>query len=238
VFQPPRRRADFAVGPVVGTQGTSEGLGRDPAFAGDAKGRRVDRVAEAAEEAQAAIGFTFDPAKVTRKAIVDRFDDAIVSEFGADADVHTRWVEGLGDSPLFGGRPAEAKVGAPPSCKLVAPSRKWSGRLDSNQRPPAPKAGALPGCATPRPEEGDYPTSRNEGAGLGDWAMSRRKRGPNRLRQGSCAPQQAALKSRATLYPQPASPHLTRQRPDDVERDRTHAVRSYTKSQARRRGRA
>ena len=28
--------------------------------------------------------------------------------------------------------------------------RIWSGRLDSNQRPPAPKAGALPGCATPR----------------------------------------------------------------------------------------
>ena len=28
--------------------------------------------------------------------------------------------------------------------------RKWSGRLDSNQRPPAPKAGALPNCATPR----------------------------------------------------------------------------------------
>ena len=27
---------------------------------------------------------------------------------------------------------------------------EWSGRLDSNQRPPAPKAGALPGCATPR----------------------------------------------------------------------------------------
>ena len=26
----------------------------------------------------------------------------------------------------------------------------WSGRLDSNQRPPAPKAGALPDCATPR----------------------------------------------------------------------------------------
>jgi hypothetical protein len=25
-----------------------------------------------------------------------------------------------------------------------------SGRLDSNQRPPAPKAGALPSCATPR----------------------------------------------------------------------------------------
>ena len=28
---------------------------------------------------------------------------------------------------------------------------KWSGREDLNLRPPAPKAGALPGCATPRP---------------------------------------------------------------------------------------
>ncbi len=26
----------------------------------------------------------------------------------------------------------------------------WSGRLDSNQRPSAPKADALPDCATPR----------------------------------------------------------------------------------------
>ena len=31
-----------------------------------------------------------------------------------------------------------------------AQNEKWSGRLDSNQRPPAPEAGALPGCATPR----------------------------------------------------------------------------------------
>ena len=29
---------------------------------------------------------------------------------------------------------------------------KWSGRGDLNSRPPAPKAGALPGCATPRHE--------------------------------------------------------------------------------------
>src|SRR5688500_8284714 len=29
-------------------------------------------------------------------------------------------------------------------------SRHWSGREDSNLRPPAPKAGALPDCATPR----------------------------------------------------------------------------------------
>jgi hypothetical protein len=28
----------------------------------------------------------------------------------------------------------------------------WSGRPDSNRGPPAPKAGALPGCATPRRE--------------------------------------------------------------------------------------
>ena len=27
---------------------------------------------------------------------------------------------------------------------------KWSGRLDSNQRPLAPHASALPSCATPR----------------------------------------------------------------------------------------
>src|SRR5438270_11744914 len=33
---------------------------------------------------------------------------------------------------------------------LGAPICKKSGREDSNLRPPAPKAGALPGCATPR----------------------------------------------------------------------------------------
>ena len=30
---------------------------------------------------------------------------------------------------------------------------EWSGHPDLNWRPPAPKAGALPGCAMPRPEE-------------------------------------------------------------------------------------
>jgi hypothetical protein len=29
-------------------------------------------------------------------------------------------------------------------------AKRWSGRPDSNRGPPAPKAGALPGCATPR----------------------------------------------------------------------------------------
>ena len=43
-------------------------------------------------------------------------------------------------------------------CDRNGPIEKWSGRLDSNQRPPAPKAGALPGCATPRPVKIlDYP---------------------------------------------------------------------------------
>ena len=33
---------------------------------------------------------------------------------------------------------------------------EWSGRLDLNQRPPAPEAGALPGYATPRHYTGKY----------------------------------------------------------------------------------
>src|SRR5277367_329189 len=40
------------------------------------------------------------------------------------------------------------------ACNLM---RSWSGRGDLNSRPPAPKAGALPGCATPRHEvRNDY----------------------------------------------------------------------------------
>src|SRR5690606_7722531 len=34
--------------------------------------------------------------------------------------------------------------------QAALPAEKWSGRQDSNLRHPAPKAGALPGCATPR----------------------------------------------------------------------------------------
>jgi hypothetical protein len=47
-----------------------------------------------------------------------------------------------------------AAVSIGPAVFLRAVTRccrgKWSGRLDSNQRPSAPKADALPGCATPR----------------------------------------------------------------------------------------
>ena len=37
-----------------------------------------------------------------------------------------------------------------PSPFGTAPARMWSGRRDLNSRPPAPKAGALPACATSR----------------------------------------------------------------------------------------
>src|SRR5947209_820179 len=34
--------------------------------------------------------------------------------------------------------------------RILESVKIWSGRGDLNARPPAPKAGALPGCATPR----------------------------------------------------------------------------------------
>ena len=41
--------------------------------------------------------------------------------------------------------PAELRAHESSACRL-----KWSGRRDSNPRPSAPKADALPDCATPR----------------------------------------------------------------------------------------
>ena len=38
----------------------------------------------------------------------------------------------------------------PSQITILESATVWSGRGDSNARPPAPKAGALPGCATPR----------------------------------------------------------------------------------------
>src|SRR5258708_38759850 len=49
------------------------------------------------------------------------------------------------------GKGAKGALCFPPlQTRCNGSSERWSGRLDSNQRPPAPKAGALPGCATPR----------------------------------------------------------------------------------------
>ena len=39
-------------------------------------------------------------------------------------------------------------------------SSRWSGWRDSNSRHPAPKAGALPDCATPRKVSDSIPTAR------------------------------------------------------------------------------
>ena len=48
----------------------------------------------------------------------------------------------------------------------------WSGRADSNRRPPAPKAGALPGCATSRACGGVY--RRPDRPSARRWAPARR----------------------------------------------------------------
>ena len=48
-----------------------------------------------------------------------------------------------------GGQPRNAKgLRIAPEASFVR--REWSGRSDSNARPPEPHSGALPGCATPR----------------------------------------------------------------------------------------
>ena len=46
---------------------------------------------------------------------------------------------------------AACRCGLLSSAASGCPSKSWSGRPDLNWGPPAPKAGALPGCATPRP---------------------------------------------------------------------------------------
>lgn len=53
--------------------------------------------------------------------------------------------------------PALGKAASHPAQPaLQATRKKWSEREDLNFRPPAPHAGALPGCATPRPRPRVY----------------------------------------------------------------------------------
>jgi hypothetical protein len=54
---------------------------------------------------------------------------------------------------------------APRKCTGPGGQKGKSGRRDSNPGPPAPKAGALPGCATPRSGEDSHWNSRGVGAG-------------------------------------------------------------------------
>src|SRR5436853_2878303 len=54
---------------------------------------------------------------------------------------------------MTAGGKQRAVSGKKTGCLLLTGNRLlyfWSGREDLNLRPPAPKAGALPGCATPR----------------------------------------------------------------------------------------
>ena len=44
---------------------------------------------------------------------------------------------------------------------VVQPAWSWSGQTDSNRRPSAPKADALPGCAMPRHIYGLYSNDTN-----------------------------------------------------------------------------
>src|SRR5262245_42883301 len=69
---------------------------------------------------------------------------------------------------FFGGESGRTKNGG----RETANPRndRWSGREDLNLRPPAPHAGALPGCATPRPEAA--PEGRQHGATLSYYDLS------------------------------------------------------------------
>ena len=63
---------------------------------------------------------------------------------------HTRFPAGVvGGSGPFD--VAHKNTASENTAREVVERLKWSGRLDLNQRPLAPHASALPGCATPRP---------------------------------------------------------------------------------------
>ncbi len=58
----------------------------------------------------------------------------------------------------------------------------WSGREDLNLRPPAPKAGALPDCATPRHFCCPHTTVYNRSQALTDKVTAPARAGPSRWR--------------------------------------------------------
>ncbi len=115
---------------------------RDKVAALTANGRQLPpsradghrRSARAARESRPGVWRRASHHVVGRIAISDATCEG--RRFRTDGPISKRWYEPVG-------RLSNARI-----CWSV----KWSGRLDSNQRPPAPKAGALPGCATPRPD--------------------------------------------------------------------------------------
>ena len=79
------------------------------------------------------------PLHRTKRAGTPR-DPADVSERSAAAGIRPVWVWGTPENQKAPDSPSGA----------VFTLRSWSGRSDSNARPPEPHSGALPGCATPR----------------------------------------------------------------------------------------
>ena len=78
---------------------------------------------------------------------VDRRDGDVTRPDGAGADRHRSRL-----SPSRAAGPVARPLVRPTSVADVPSSTagRWSGRPDLNRGPPAPKAGALPSCATPR----------------------------------------------------------------------------------------
>ncbi len=64
----------------------------------------------------------------------------------------------------------------------ISPCYYWSGREDLNLRPPAPKAGALPDCATPRHFCCPHTTVYNRSQALTDKVTAPARAGPSRWR--------------------------------------------------------
>jgi hypothetical protein len=56
----------------------------------------------------------FDESRLSEAEVKDRLDAIIESEFTDVADVHTRWISNLADSPLFGA--AATTIIASPLC--------------------------------------------------------------------------------------------------------------------------
>ena len=90
-------------------------------------------------------------------------------------------------------------------------SRDWSGREDSNLRLPAPKAGALPNCATPR-ETSNYRTGVTDGQTL--FGVFVAFRVGHTGSAGSPRPyQEGARESRRVRFPEVPSNYLPNDMP-------------------------
>jgi hypothetical protein len=75
----------------------------------------------------------------------------------------------------------------------------WSGRRDSNTRPSAPKADALPGCATPRaPETKDLRGRAQDPDRPGKEPVARRSRRRRALRTSSATLSAQQVRARGT----------------------------------------